>query len=289
MNQICAIFNSNIRCISKDCADPSMCVLNVINRILICSAAKNVYIHNHRGIYWIANQGISSSVNANFFHEFLKSNYRASALGKFYLFHPVAPFISEELWHLLGYGNEADFIQKHSPGLGGDLLKTLRENGIKLINSKVQDVAQLREFVVAVRGLKSQANQANRRDSKIVVLARDAVAQAILETNKDKLFRVAGLQEMTFETHSADRPGSVTPLGTVILEMGTNIDVGAEKIRLTKELEKIEKAVSAGEAKLSNETFVSKAPPAILDGARKQLAESVAKRDEIKRMLSSLN
>jgi valyl-tRNA synthetase len=204
------------------------------------------------------------------------------------LFHPVAPFISEELWHLLGYGNEADFIQKHSPGLGGDLLKILRENGIKLINSKIQDVAQLREFVVAVRGLKSQGNQANRRDSKIIVLAKDKAAQAILETNRDKLFRVAGLQEMTFETHAADRPGSVTPLGTVILEMGTNIDVGAEKIRLTKELEKIEKAVSAGETKLSNETFVSKAPPAILEGARKQLAESVAKRDEIKRMLSSL-
>ncbi|NBY42843.1 MAG: valine--tRNA ligase, partial [Verrucomicrobia bacterium] len=128
------------------------------------------------------------------------------------LFHPVAPFISEELWHLLGYGNESDFIQKHSPGLGGDLLKTLRENGIKLINSKVQDVAQLREFVVAVRGLKSQGNQASRRDSKIIVLAKDAAAQAILESNKDKLFRVAGLQEMTFETHAADRPGSVTPL-----------------------------------------------------------------------------
>ena len=76
----------------------------------------------------------------------------------------------------------------------------------------------------------------------IIVLVKDKSAQKILETNKDKLFRVAGLQEMTFETHSADRPGSVTPLGTVVLEMGSQIDVGAEKIRLTKELEKIELA-----------------------------------------------
>jgi valyl-tRNA synthetase len=58
---------------------------------------------------------------------------------------------------------------------------------------------------------------------------------------------------------------------------------------LTKELEKIEKAVAAGEAKLANEVFVSKAPPAILEGARKQLAEAVAKREEIARMLTSLS
>ena len=65
--------------------------------------------------------------------------------------------------------------------------------------------------------------------------------------------------------------------------------MAAEKIRLTKELEKIEKVVIAGEAKLSNETFVSKAPANILDGARKQLAEATAKRDEIVRMLKTLN
>ena len=84
------------------------------------------------------------------------------------------------------------------------------------------------------------------------------------------------------------RPGTVTPVGVVLLEVGDNLDVGAEKVRLAKEIEKIEKAVAAGEAKLSNETFVSKAPPQILEGARKQLTEAQAKRDELVRMLASL-
>jgi len=80
----------------------------------------------------------------------------------------------------------------------------------------------------------------------------------------------------------------LSALGTVVLEQSGVVDVAAETQRLTKELEKIDKVVAAGEAKLTNETFVSKAPPQILEGARKQLEEAKAKRDELSRMLKTL-
>ena len=204
------------------------------------------------------------------------------------MLHPIAPFITEEPWHLLGYGAEKDFIQNHGTGTGGDLLRVLREHGVKMMTSKVADVGLLREFVAAVRAMKSQANQANKRDSLVTVIAKDATAKALLEHNRDKVSRLAGLAELNFAADAGGRPGTVTPVGVVLLEVGDTMDVGAEKIRLGKEIEKIEKAVAAGEAKLSNETFVSKAPPQILDGARKQLNEAKAKRDELVRMLASL-
>ena len=204
------------------------------------------------------------------------------------LLHPVAPFISEELWHLLGYGTEKDFIQDHHTGTGGDLLRVLRENGIKLSAAKVADVALLREFVASVRGLKSQANQATRRDAVITVVAKDATAKALLTANREKLSSLAGLSEIGFADDAGDRTGSLTSLGTVMLELSGTVDVAAEKVRLAKELAKLEQAVAAGEAKLTNEAFVSKAPPKILEGARKQLDEAKAKRDEIARMLTTL-
>ncbi len=204
------------------------------------------------------------------------------------LLHPVAPFISEELWHLLGYGTEKDFIQNHHTGSGGDLLRVLRENGIKLSAAKVADVALLREFVASVRGLKSQANQATRRDSAITIVAKDATSKTLLESNRDKLSSMAGLAEIGFADSAGDRTGSLTSLGTVLLELTGTVDVAAEKVRLAKELTKLEQAVAAGEAKLTNEAFVSKAPPKILEGARKQLDEAKAKRDEIARMLATL-
>ena len=204
------------------------------------------------------------------------------------LLHPVAPFISEELWHLLGYGSEQDFIQDHHTGSGGDLLRVLREHGIKLSASKVADVALLREFVATVRGLKSQANQATRRDAVITVVAKDAVARKLIEANREKLAGLAGLAEIAFAADAGGRTGALTSLGVVLLELSGNVDVAAEKVRLTKELAKLEQAVAAGEAKLGNEVFVSKAPAKILEGARNQLAEAKAKRDEIARMLASL-
>ena len=204
------------------------------------------------------------------------------------LLHPVAPFISEELWHLLGYGAEKDFIQNHHTGSGGDLLRVLRENGIKLSAAKVADVALLREFVASVRGLKSQANQATRRDSVVTIVPKDATAKSLLQSNHDKLSSMAGLAEITFAEDAGDRTGSLTSLGTVLLELSGTVDVAAEKVRLAKELAKLEQAVAAGEAKLTNEAFVSKAPPKILDGARKQLDDAKAKRDEIARMLATL-
>jgi valyl-tRNA synthetase len=204
------------------------------------------------------------------------------------LLHPVAPFISEELWHLLGYGTEKDFIQNHHTGSGGDLLRVLREKGIKLSAAKVADVALLREFVASVRGLKSQANQATRRDSVITIVAKDAAAKALLQSNRDKVSSMAGLAEITFADDAGDRTGSLNSLGTVLLELSGTVDVAAEKIRLAKDLTKLEQAVAAGEAKLTNEAFVSKAPPKILEGARKQLDDAKAKRDEIARMLATL-
>ena len=204
------------------------------------------------------------------------------------LLHPVAPFISEELWHLLGYGTEKDFIQNHHTGSGGDLLRVLRENGIKLSAAKVADVALLREFVASVRGLKSQANQATRRDSVITIVAKDATAKTLLESNRDKVSSMAGLAEITFADDAGDRTGSLNSLGTVLLELSGTVDVAGEKVRLAKELTKLEQAVAAGEAKLTNDAFVSKAPPKILEGARKQLDDAKAKRDEIARMLATL-
>ena len=202
--------------------------------------------------------------------------------------HPFIPFITEELWHLLGYGPEQDFIQRHQAGTGGDLLRVLRENGIKLSAAKVADVALLREFVASVRGLKSQANQATRRDSIVTIVPKDAAAKALLESNRDKLSSMAGLAEITFADDAGDRTGSLNSLGTVLLELSGTVDVAAEKIRLAKELTKLEQAVAAGEAKLTNDAFVSKAPPKILEGARKQLDDAKAKRDEIARMLATL-
>jgi len=81
---------------------------------------------------------------------------------------------------------------------------------------------------------------------------------------------------------------AVTPLGTLYLDLASTVDAAAEKVRLTKELEQLAKHIAGTEARLANRAFTDKAPPAVIEGARKQLADQQAKRAELERLLKSL-
>jgi valyl-tRNA synthetase len=66
------------------------------------------------------------------------------------------------------------------------------------------------------------------------------------------------------------------------------IDVPAERERLTKELAKLEKGLQAGERQLGNEAFMAKAPAHIVEGLRKQAAETRLLYDKAKAALDAL-
>ncbi|MDR2983030.1 MAG: valine--tRNA ligase [Puniceicoccales bacterium] len=205
------------------------------------------------------------------------------------LLHPVAPFITEELYHLLGFCNGSDFIQNHFAGTGSDLRDILaKQRGLTLDNNAVAEIATLREFVTQARALKAQQNQAAKKDCKFKLIVKDDTARAFITHNTDKLKKLVGAADIEFADDTGNSPATPTALGTLALDMTGLVDVEAEKIRLTKELERLEKLAAAGEAKLANEAFVSKAPPNILEGAKAQLADTQAKRDEVRRLLAGL-
>ena len=204
------------------------------------------------------------------------------------LLHPLAPFITEELWHLLGYGPEADFIQDHGPETGAQLLAALASAGVRPDPAAVAAIARLRSLVAGIRAVKAAAGQAGRRDGAATLVPKDAAARALAGSAREKILRLAGLAELRLADDTQGRPGEITDAGTVLLEQSGQVDAAAERARLGKELERLEKAVATGESKLGNATFVSKAPPAILEGAKAQLAEARARRDEVARMLAAL-
>jgi valyl-tRNA synthetase len=205
------------------------------------------------------------------------------------LFHPLAPFITEELWHLLGYGPEGSFIQDQHPGHGADILAALASVGIRPDPAAAEGIARLRALVAGVRALKATAGLASRKDIIATLVPRDASARDLAITSREKILRLAGLAELRLADDTQGRPGEITDVGTLLLEQSGVVDVAAERTRLSRELERHEKAVAAGEAKLSSEAFVSKAPPAILEGAKRQLEEARSRRDEAARMLAALS
>lgn len=200
------------------------------------------------------------------------------------LANPVIPHITEELWQGLGYAAGATYIQDavipSSDALLGDL---------PLDAQAVERVAQLQELISQARALKAKYNLANKRDVA-VFYAAEGYAADVIAANIGLIQTLAGIGslERIGDRPADSLPASVTPLGTLYLDLSSSIDVAAEKTRLTKELAKLDQLVAAGEAKLKNPKFVDSAPAQVVEGARKQLAETTEKRNETRRILESL-
>ena len=59
-----------------------MGILNVIHGILVRATAKYIYIHHHGSIDWVANQGVASGIDSNFFNQLFQGDDGASALAE---------------------------------------------------------------------------------------------------------------------------------------------------------------------------------------------------------------
>jgi valyl-tRNA synthetase len=200
------------------------------------------------------------------------------------LLHPFIPFITEELWHLLGYGAAGTFLMRDA------LLENSSQiagRGLALDTQAAAQVETLKTVVSELRAFKAAHGEAASKASEFVVETSDA-HWTVLDANLAKLKRMTGAASIVRGAMSPAAPATVTPLGSWNLIKQVKGDVGAEKARLAKELEALAKHIAGTQARLSNEAFVSKAPPAVLEGARKQLADQQAKKAETERLLTAL-
>ena len=84
-------------------------------------------------------------------------------------------------------------------------------------------------------------------------------------------------------------PAVKSDLGELFLPLEGLIDVAAEKIRLTKEVEKIQSEIMKVEQKLANPNFTQKVPPAVLAEHEQRLADWKAKLANAQASLEALN
>jgi len=203
---------------------------------------------------------------------------------------PLTPFIAEELFHLLGYIGDGEFLQSQKNASADEISDALEKRGLKIDAGAVADIAKIREFVSQARAIKSHNNAGTKKDCLFHLAIKDADAEAIFNRNSAKLKTLIGAREIKIVAAGTDVAGAsaVSSLGTLTLDTTGLVDVDAERKRLSKELEKLDKAVAAGTAKINNPAFATKAPAHILEGAKKQLAETQAKRDEIAKLLAVL-
>ncbi|MDA1067443.1 MAG: valine--tRNA ligase [Verrucomicrobia bacterium] len=203
------------------------------------------------------------------------------------MLEPLTPFITEELWSQLGYAQNDKLLQENQIETSEELGKLFAAGALHLDKEAAGQVDKLEELISKTRALKAEFNLGNKRDVSLFYKSSET-ASALIERNKGSLLKQIGAESFEASSEDKDLPASVSELGTVYLDLTSSVDPEAEKERLQKEIQKIDKAIMAGESKLKNEKFMSNAPANIVEGARAQLAESVAKKEELTNLLVRL-
>jgi valyl-tRNA synthetase len=184
------------------------------------------------------------------------------------LLHPVAPFITEELW------------QTVAPIAGrktSDYLATAAypvAQPEKIDPAAIAWVEQLKSLVGTCRSLRSEMGLSPSDRVPLLVggdlsFIREAAAALKVLAKLEKVELIE--DEAAFNAASAMSP--VLVHGAARLALKVEIDVEAEKARLSKEIARLEGEVAKATAKLSNESFVARAPAAVVEQERQRIAD----------------
>jgi valyl-tRNA synthetase len=196
------------------------------------------------------------------------------------LLSPFMPFITEEIWHALYDGNPP------AKSIALASYPQAAENPADA--AALAEMALLQSLIVEVRALRKEIGVEEKATTPIQVRA-DAALQAAIKQNSAMVERLARVSETSFvEQIAAGLAKHSTPNFDVAVIYERTIDVPAERARLTKEIEKFEKGLAAAARQLGNEGFLAKAPAKVVEGLKKQEAETRLLLEKAQAVLAAL-
>jgi valyl-tRNA synthetase len=177
------------------------------------------------------------------------------------LLHPIMPFVTEEIWQVLGQGRETIMLQKY-PLVEANWIDAEAERQMEYLMGVVR----------AIRNLRTELNCPPAKQIK-VVFHGSAGDLTFLGAHMPYLRALARVGSADYAS-SGDRPkGAATAVvgsTEIYIPIDDLLDLDEERARLTKEIAKITDEIRRTQNKLANPDFVSKAKPEIIQKEREK-------------------
>jgi len=181
------------------------------------------------------------------------------------------PFITEEIWQAIYEGK---------PPLKSIALAPYPQADEKHFDLTAEtEMAILQDLIVNVRNVRAELKVEPKIKVPVEIFAPEPAIRAMIEQNHTAVERLANVENVTFVDGSLAKH--------VIYER--KINVAAERERLTKDLDKIEKELVNNQRQLSNDQFLAKAPEKVVDGLRRRALELTGLQEKIKSQLTELS
>jgi valyl-tRNA synthetase len=199
------------------------------------------------------------------------------------LLSPFMPFLTEELWHAL-YGA----IGVRVPAESIALTRFPMADEFALDNTSADAMQRLQELTVAVRALRKDLGVPEKETAPIRIHSASGIGK-LAQANADMLSRLARVSavEIVSETLTGNNARATADFDVAVI-YERQIDIPAERERLNKELATFDKGLQAAEKQLNNPGFAAKAPAHIIDGLKKQAAETRALKEKAEAALAAL-
>ena len=194
------------------------------------------------------------------------------------LLHPIIPFITEELWQAvapLSNAKTADSIM---------LAAYPKADPEKIVQAAFDQMAQLQDLIGAVRNLRGEMGIQPNVKAPLFVESADDLADYLKYL--PMMTRLTEAQQVAALPESEDAPVAVCNGARLMLKV--EIDKAAETARLSKEAEKLQKALDKLNAKLSKPGYTEKAPAHLVEKDKADLAELTDKMGKVEGQLAKL-
>jgi valyl-tRNA synthetase len=197
-----------------------------------------------------------------------------------HMLHPIMPFITEELYQALADRGGEQLILRPWP----DLPETLIDAAA---SAEIDWVLRL---ITLVRSIRAEMNVPAA--AEIPLLLKDAgdEAEGRLAAYRDLIITLARLSSTGLLDHEVPKGAVQDVLDgvTVVLPIGDVIDVSAERLRLEREVAKLDAEIDRLDKKLSSQGFLAKAPSEVVETERERRADAAEARGKLHDAVSRL-
>ena len=199
-------------------------------------------------------------------------------VGILKLLHPFMPFITETIWQALPHEGISIMVsewEKYDEKL--------------VFPNAVEEMEQIMDVIRVVRNRRSEMNVPPSKRASLTIVTEKPQLFAQAEPFLKKLAWASDVTVTDKMPENADSMVScATDIAHVFMPLSDLVDAEKEKARISGEIEKAKKFVASLEAKLSNESFVQKAPAAIVEAEKQKLEKNkalIAKLEDSLRLL----
>ena len=193
------------------------------------------------------------------------------------LAHPIMPFITEEIWQTI-----APMTGVTAPSIMLQPYPIAQPD--KLDEASEAWVAQLKQMVEATRSLRGEMG-ISPAERVPLFAAGDTVK---LAEYASYLKALAKLESVTIAKELPEADAPVMLVDDFKLMLKVEIDIPAEKERLSKEIARIDAEITKANSKLNNESFVARAPVAVVEQEKARVADFTASLEKLKTQLAKL-